>query len=163
VKIFSNLRNLYIANSCFVGVALALGSWAPGSPWHLWRIGVDPVSTGGHVVNMDCNHHRVQYSFVVDGVSHQGSDNLGDGIYCRTVKIGQPVAVYYEKDVPENNFGFYPPETPGNPARAAFLGQVEAAGAFLLLGPLFMYWLSADRPLPRPAFLAWFWTKFVGK
>jgi hypothetical protein len=110
--------------------------------WYEGRIGADPVLAKGRVITLDCNNHGfVDYSFEIGGVTHYARSPYGNGIPCQTVKIGQPVAVYYEKGAPENNYGVYPPDTPGNPARAAFFENLVGFGAFIFLGPFFLGWL----------------------
>jgi hypothetical protein len=143
VKIYNNLRRLYIMTFCFFGAVVVLTSWAPQSLWHLWWISADPISTSGHVVEIVCRSRDrfLGYSYVVDGVSYQGNDDLDNDSSCRDAKIGEPVAVYYEKGAPENNYGVYPPDTLGNPARAAFFGNLMVFGAFIFLAPFFLAWL----------------------
>ena len=87
------------------------------------------------------NHGHIDYAFEIDGVPRNGRDHFVDGINCPDAKIGQPVAVYYEKGAPENNYALYPAEVVGNRAKAAFFAGAALFGALIFLGPLFLAWL----------------------
>ena len=136
----SSMRTAYTAFLLVVGLMVVFG---PARPlWRLWWISADPVATNGRVVRLDCsNHGHVDYSFEIDGVAYAAGNHFIDGINCPDVKVGQPVAVYYEKGAPENNYALYPAETVGNRARTAFFTGVAFFGAFVFLGPLFLAWL----------------------
>jgi Protein of unknown function (DUF3592) len=135
-----SLRTLYFP--IFIVVAL-MTIFGPAQPlWRLWQISADPVSTQGHIVRLDChNHGHVEYSFDAEGVSRNGRNPFVDGINCPDAKVGQAVAVYYEKSAPENNYALYPAGTSGNRARTALITGVAFFGAFILIGPLFLAWL----------------------
>jgi hypothetical protein len=134
-------RNIYFGFMALLATLFVVSGIAK-AVWYEGRIGADPVSTRGHVITLDCPHHGfVDYSFEIGGVTYYARDNFGNGIPCQTAKIGQPIAVYYEKGAPENNYGVYPPDTPGNPARAAFFDNLVGFGAFIFLGPFFLAWL----------------------
>jgi hypothetical protein len=134
------LRTVYFP--FFIVIAL-MTIFGPAQPlWRLWQIGADPVSTLGRVVRLDCpNHGHIDYAFEIDGVAHSGRDHFVDGINCPDAKVGQAIAVYYEKGAPENNYALYPAETTGNRARTAFFTGVAFFGVLILLGPLFLAWL----------------------
>jgi hypothetical protein len=165
VKIYNNLRRLYIITFCFFGGVVVLSSWAPQSLWHLWWISADPISTSGHVVEIVCRSRDrfLGYSYIVDGVSYQGNDDLDNDSSCRYAKIGDPVAVYYEKGAPEISYGVYPAETTGNPVRALFFHELVVLVVAMLLVPLFTYLLKADRPLARFVFVTRLWSKVTGR
>jgi hypothetical protein len=131
------LRTLYFP--FFLVIAL-MTIFGPAQPlWRLWQIGADPVSTRGQIVRLDCpDHGHVEYSFEAEGVSHHGREHFVDGINCTDAKAGQPVAVYYAKGAPENNYALYPAETTGNRARTAFFVGAAFFGTFILLGPLLL-------------------------
>jgi hypothetical protein len=159
-------RNLSIFYFCLMAALVAFSGWAQ-SLYQLRRIAADPVSTSGRVVN-DCYGGRgpVDYSFVVDGVSHQGRDKFDIGVSCRYVKRGQPLVIYYEKGAPENNIAVYPARATDNGARQVFFVGVTFACLILFLLPIVTAYAQLwkeNRPLPRPAFLARFWTKATGR
>jgi len=142
----SGFRNAY--TGFFIAALLGVAVSAGPMLWRLWRISVDPVSTRGRVVRLDCrNHGHLDYSFDIDGVPHSGSNHSIDGISCPEVRIGQPVAVYYEKGAPENNYGLYPAETAGNRASTAFFTCVAFMCVFIFIGPLFLggVWIVVSR------------------
>jgi hypothetical protein len=161
-------RNLCIFYFCLVAPVVAFSGWAQ-SVYQLRRIATDPVSTSGRVVN-DCGENggrgSVEYSFVVDGVSHQGRDKLDIGVSCRYVKLGQPLVVYYEKGAPENNIAVYPARATGDGARRVFFDGLILTCMVLFLLPIVsaygQLWRE-NRPLPRPAFLGRFWTRVTGR
>ena len=134
------LRSAYFP--FFIVIAL-MTIFGPAQPlWRLWKISADPVSTSGHIVRLDCpNHGHIDYAFEIDGVPRNGRDHFVDGINCPDAKIGQAVAVYYEKGAPENNYALYPAEGEGNRAKAAFFAGAALFGALIFLGPLFLAWL----------------------
>lgn len=134
------LRTLYLP--FFIVVAL-MTIFGPAQPlWRLWEINADPASAKGRVVRLNCHDHgHVEYSFDADGVSYNGRNHFIDGINCPDAKVGQTIAVYYEKGAPENNYALYPAETSGNQARTAFITGVAFFGAFILIGPLFLAWV----------------------
>ena len=159
-----NLRTLYIIYFCLVVVPLAF-IWAP-SVWRLGRITADPVSTGGRVVNIACQRHEafVEYSFVVDGVSHR--DRSSYGMACRFARIGQDVAVSYERGRPENSYGVFAADAAGDPVRNAFLLDLLAGPLALFLGPLLAAYLELwkmNQPLPRPTFPVRLWIRLTGR
>jgi hypothetical protein len=119
--------------------------------WSLWRISANPISTRGQIVGVDCaNHGYVAYSFDVGGYSHTAHGRFIDGINCRDLRVGQPIAVDYENGAPDNNYGLYPVEATGNRARAAFLTGVAFLGAFVVLGPIVLagIWTLVARLMP---------------
>jgi hypothetical protein len=136
--IILRLRTVYIAFLCLFAVLFV----ASGQAHMLWRLGwisADPVATTGRVTGLHChNHGRADYSFEIDGVAHDGRDDFVDGINCATARIGQAVAVYYEKGAPDNNYALYPAETAGNRARTAFFSGLAFFGVFVSLGPLLL-------------------------
>jgi hypothetical protein len=122
---------------CMLAV-LFVASGIAQSVWHQGWIGADPVMATGRITNLVChNHGFVDFAFETDGITHDATDHFGNGIPCQSVKIGDPIAVYYEKGAPDNNYGVYPVDTPGNPARQAFLGGLAMFGALIFLGPFF--------------------------
>jgi hypothetical protein len=135
------LRTVYIAFLCLFAVLLVVS----GQAQMLWRLGwisADPVATTGRVIGLDCpNHGLVDYAFEIDGVSYDASNHFVDGIDCPNAKIGQPVAVYYERGALDNNYALYPAQTAGNRARNAFFVGAPFYCAFVFLGPLFLTWL----------------------
>jgi hypothetical protein len=139
----SDFKSVYLGFLCVIALLLVSSGQAQLF-WHLWQISADPVSTSGRVTRLDCaNHGHVEYSFDIGGVSYRPGSRFIDGINCRDIKIGQPVAVYYAKSAPENNYALYPAETSGNRARTAFFTGMAFFGAVVLLGPLFLAWLWA--------------------
>jgi hypothetical protein len=137
----SDLKAAYLGFFCLIAM-LIVASGQAQLFWHLWQISADPVSTTGHVTRLDCsNHGHVDYSFEVDGALHGAGNHFIDGINCREVRIGQPVAIYYAKGAPENNYALYPVEAAGNRTRTAFFTGLAFFGAVLLLGPVFLVWL----------------------
>jgi hypothetical protein len=138
--IILSFRTVYVA--FFLAALLSIGVSQGPRFWRLWRISADPVPTSGRVVSLDCpNHGHVDYTFEIDGVSYAASDRFVDGINCADVKIGQTVAVYYEKGAPRNNYGLYPAEIAGNRATTALVTGLVFFGGFILLGPFFLAWL----------------------
>jgi hypothetical protein len=136
----SNFRTTYLAFLCVV--VLMAGFSAGPLLWRLWRIGTDPVATPGRVVGIDCpNHGRVDYAFDIDGTSHSGANHLIDGIPCPQFRIGQKVAVYYEKGAPGNNYALYPDGTEGNRVRTALFTGIAFCAGFIALGPPFLAWV----------------------
>jgi hypothetical protein len=135
-----SIRALYFPIFIIIALMTILG---PAQPlWRLWQISADPVSTKGRIVHLDCqNHGHVEYSFDADGVSHNGRNHFIDGINCPDAKVGQAIAVYFEKGAPENNYALYPADTSSNQTRTAFITGAALFGAFILLGPLFLAWL----------------------
>jgi hypothetical protein len=134
-------RNLYFGFMALCATLFVVSGIAK-AVWYEGRIGADPVMARGHVITLDChNHGFVDYSFEIAGAIYYARSPHGNNIPCETVKIGQLIAVYYEKGAPEINYGVYPAETPGNPARAAFFDNLVCFGAFIFLGPLFLTWL----------------------
>jgi hypothetical protein len=147
----SNFRTAYLT---FLLVAV-LGIVFSQGPvlWALWRISADPVAALGHIVRVYCpDHGHVEYSFEIGGISHTGRNRFIDGINCPDLRVGQPVAVYYENGAPENNYGLYPAEMTGNRARTAFFTGVAFLSAFILLGPFFLagLWTLASRLTAKP-------------
>jgi hypothetical protein len=147
---------------------VAFSGWAQ-SLYQLRRIAADPVSTSGRVVG-DCGEYGgrgpVEYSFVVDGVSHQGRDKLDLGVSCRYVRPGQPLVIYFEKGSPENNIAVYPARATGDGARQVFVDGLTFACMVLFLLPIVAAYAQlwrGNRPLPRPAFLGRFWTRVTGR
>jgi hypothetical protein len=140
VKI-SRTRIVYFGIACAVAT-LFVASGIAKAIWYNGWIAADPVLAKGRVMTLDCNdnHGFVDYSFEIDGATYHARSAYLNNIPCQAVKIGQPVAVYYEKGAPENNYGVYPPETPGNPARAAFLYNLAAFAVFTFLVPLIYIW-----------------------
>jgi len=136
--IILRLRTVYIAFFSLIAVLLVVS----GQAQILWRLGwisVDPVATTGRVIGLHCQDHgRVDYSFEIDGVAYDARNNFVDGINCADARIGQPVAVYYEKGAPDNNYGLSPAETAGNRARTAFFTTLAFFCALIFLGPLFL-------------------------
>jgi len=107
--------------------------------WRQWRIGAASVSTIGLVTALDCpNHGHVDYSFAADRQNYSARQFFVDGIDCRSLKIGQRIAVVYERAAPDNNLALYPIEGEGNRARSAFLTGLAFMSAFILIGPLFL-------------------------
>jgi hypothetical protein len=147
----SNFRTAYFA---FLIVAVLGMVFSQGSVlWALWRISADPVATVGHVIRVYCpDHGHIEYSFEIGDTSHSGRNRFIDGINCPDIKVGQPIAVYYENGAPANNYGLYPAEMTGNRARTAFFTGVAFFGAFILLGPLFLasLWTFASRLTGKP-------------
>jgi hypothetical protein len=91
-------------HSFFFGLIIVLAVLS-GMPQLLWRISAAPVSTIGLVSALDCpNHGHVDYSFAVDRHSYGARQFFVDGIDCRSFKIGQRIAIVYERAAPENNF-----------------------------------------------------------
>jgi hypothetical protein len=128
----------YILFFCLFA-ALMIASGQPQFFWRLWRISAAPVATTGHVTRLDCpNHGNVDYSFTVDGLAYDVRNALVDGANCPALKIGQSVAIYYEKGTPGNSYALYPSDTSGNRAGNAFITGLSIFGALLLLGPLFL-------------------------
>jgi hypothetical protein len=148
--IIQSFRSVYLA--FFLAALVSTGFGQGPRFWRLWRISADPVSTSGHVVSLDCpNHGHVDYTFEIDGVSHAASDRFVDGINCSEMKVGQLVAVYYEKGTPRNNYGLYPAEIVGNRAMSALITGLIFFGGFILLGPLFLagVWAAFSRLTER--------------
>jgi hypothetical protein len=142
-----SFRTIYVA--FFLAAVVGVGFSQGPRFWRLWRISANPVSTSGRVVHLDCpNHGRIDYSFEINGVAYRASSPFIDGINCSDVKIGQPVAVYYEKGAPQNNYGLYPAATAGNRATSALVTGLAFFGGFILLGPLFLagVWTAFSRP-----------------
>jgi hypothetical protein len=133
-------RNVYLA----LFLAFAFGITISQGPLlvRLWQISADPVSTIGHVTVLYCpDHGHVDYSFTVDGASYSAGHYLVDGIDCPNLKLGQRIAVYYERGAPENNYGFYPADTTGNRARSAFWIGLIFLSVSVVMGPLFLTWM----------------------
>src|SRR5215469_5245623 len=89
--IIPSFRTVYVG--FFLTAAIAIGFSQGPMFWRLWRISADPVSTNGHVVQLDCpNHGHVDYSFEINGVSYRAGNPFIDGINCAEVKMGQAIA-----------------------------------------------------------------------
>jgi hypothetical protein len=137
---------VYAMFVCVVVAMMAL-SGIPQMFWHLRSIAAAPVPASGKVDRVDCpNHGHVYFSFQADGVSYGGTNPLIEGINCPDVKVGSPLAIYYERGAPQNNYAFYPPEA-----------DVSRVQQLLMIGSLFILLFVVLGPL----FLAWIWTVFT--
>jgi hypothetical protein len=148
----SSFARVYILFFCLI-VLLMISSGQMQLLWRLCRISADPVATTGHVTRLDCsNHGHVDYAFEADGASRGGENRFVDGINCPDIRIGQPIAVYYERGTPANNYALYPNDTSGNRASSALMTALTFTGSFLLLGPAFLGWLwtVVTRWTPKP-------------
>jgi hypothetical protein len=126
--------------SFFVGLIMVLAvlSGMLQLLWRQWRISAAPVSTIGLVTALDCpNHGHVDYSFAVDRHSDGARQFFVDGIDCRSLKIGQRIAIVYERAARENNFALYPIEGESNRARSAFLTGLAFISVLIFMLPLF--------------------------
>jgi hypothetical protein len=107
--------------------------------WRLWHIAQIPVTATGVVTHLDCsNHGHVDYSFRVDGTPIEGRPHFVDGIACQQLRTGQPIAIYYERAAPENNYALVAGPENGNRAMTAFWTASAILAALAFLGPMFL-------------------------
>lgn len=135
----SKLR-VYLA---FVGLCLVLTSM-PGGPqipwllWDLWSIARNPAEASGSVVRLDCpNHGRVEYAVDNGTTKIKGQQHKVAGADCRSLKVGQPITVVYDRSLPERNYAFAS-KSDGNPAEHEFYLGLTMWMSFVLLGPLLL-------------------------
>lgn len=137
IRAVSKIR-VYLA---FVGLFVVVSSM-PGGPqfpqllWNLWSIARDPAETSGTVMRLDChNHGRVEYVVEIGTRTIEGRQHTVSGADCRLLKVGQRIAVSYERGVPENNYAFVS-RTDSNPAvNELYLGLIMWT-SFVVIGPL---------------------------
>ena len=133
-------------------VALLFSSGEPQLLWRLWFISAAPVSTTGVVTVVDCQNHRVDYAFTVDGFPQNAPRaNIG-GLGCKDLRVGQRIAVYFERGEPENNYALRLSDTAGHPIRNEFFIGLSVICVFVLLAPLFLsaLWFASLRWKARP-------------
>jgi hypothetical protein len=127
----------------FVGLCLVLSS-IPGGPqipqllWNLWSIARDPAETSGTVMRLDCrNHGHVEYVVEIGASTIEGRQQNVAGADCRLLKVGQRIAVSYQRGMPENNYAFSS-RADGNPAEKEFYLGLIMWTSFVVIGPLFV-------------------------
>ena len=106
--------------------------------WNLWSIARDPAETSGTVTRLDCrNHGHVEYVMEIGTRTIEGRRHNVAGADCRLVKVGQRIAVSYERGMPENNYAFVS-RTDGNRAKNEFYFGLIMWASFVVIGPLFI-------------------------
>jgi hypothetical protein len=130
-------KHMYALFICLC-VALMTLSGQSTILWGLWRISENPASAQAAVKNLDCaNHGRVFYAFKLGENAYPGAGFLVDGAGCRSLRIGQPITVFYETGNPQNNYAF---AAAGKPMHAFWIA-IAFIGVFVLLGPLFLVFI----------------------
>jgi hypothetical protein len=131
-------RQVYLAFLCLLA-ALTILSGQTQMLWRLWQIAQDPATAAGVVTHLDCaNHGHVDFVLRVESASFDGREHFVDGIACPQLRVGQRIAVYYQRAQPANNYALAASEDGGNRAMTAFYTGAAFLGAFVLVGPLFL-------------------------
>jgi hypothetical protein len=131
-------RQVYLAFLCLTA-GLAIVSGQVQQLWRLDQIARDPATAAGVVTALDCpNHGDVDYVFRIDGASVAGREHFVDGVACPHLRTGLPIAVYYQRMLPANNYALAAGEDGGNRAMTAFATGAAFLGAFVFIGPLFL-------------------------
>jgi hypothetical protein len=136
---------LYVAFACLF-LALSTtpgGQQVPQKLLGLWQIAGDEAIATGFITNLDCkNHGHVNYFALVEGKSVGGRWNEAGDISCKELKVGQQIAVYYERAKPTNNFALKSAGDMDRPTKELWQ-TLSSWTPFVLIGPLFLTVLAS--------------------